>query len=75
MTLLHSRTSKSIILLYRCSTCSMSRMHITDYYTITMLSSFRWDNIEFPLPFGRVLNPTESFIHSLDEKVISFLST
>ncbi|KAL5838526.1 hypothetical protein ACOSQ3_015695 [Xanthoceras sorbifolium] len=27
-----------------------------------------WDNIEFPLPFGRVMSPTESFIHSLDEK-------
>lgn len=32
----------------------------------------RWGNIEFPLPFGRVLNPTESFVHSLDEKVIHF---
>ncbi|KAG6408620.1 hypothetical protein SASPL_131638 [Salvia splendens] len=29
----------------------------------------KWGNIEFPLPFGRVLSPTESFIHSLDEKV------
>lgn len=29
----------------------------------------RWGNIEFPLPFGRVMNPTESFIHTLDEKV------
>ncbi|CAL5416073.1 unnamed protein product [Camellia sinensis] len=29
---------------------------------------FRWGDIEFPLPFGRVLSPTESFIHSLDEK-------
>ncbi|RYR02059.1 hypothetical protein Ahy_B06g080894 isoform C [Arachis hypogaea] len=28
----------------------------------------KWGNIEFPLPFGRVLSPTESFIHSLDEK-------
>ncbi|KAE8721018.1 ATP-citrate synthase alpha chain protein 2 [Hibiscus syriacus] len=27
----------------------------------------KWGNIEFPLPFGRVLSPTESFIHSLDE--------
>lgn len=29
----------------------------------------RWGNIEFPMPFGRVLSPTESFVHSLDEKV------
>ena len=29
----------------------------------------RWGNIEFPLPFGRVMSPTEKFIHSLDEKV------
>lgn len=28
----------------------------------------KWGNIEFPLPFGRVLSPTESFIHTLDEK-------
>ncbi|KAF8401233.1 hypothetical protein HHK36_012164 [Tetracentron sinense] len=28
----------------------------------------KWGSIEFPLPFGRVLSPTESFIHSLDEK-------
>ncbi|CAL5428380.1 unnamed protein product [Camellia sinensis] len=28
----------------------------------------KWGDIEFPLPFGRVLSPTESFIHSLDEK-------
>ncbi|CAL5336490.1 unnamed protein product [Camellia sinensis] len=28
----------------------------------------KWGVIEFPLPFGRVLSPTESFIHSLDEK-------
>lgn len=32
---------------------------------------YRWGNIEFPLPFGRVLNPSESFIHELDEKVCS----
>lgn len=29
----------------------------------------RWGNIEFPLPFGRVMTPTEAFIHGLDEKV------
>ena len=30
----------------------------------------KWGNIELPLPFGRVLSPTESFIHSLDEKTL-----
>lgn len=29
----------------------------------------RWGNVEFPLPFGRVMSATESFIHGLDEKV------
>ncbi|KAL0408597.1 UNVERIFIED_CONTAM: ATP-citrate synthase alpha chain protein 1 [Sesamum radiatum] len=29
----------------------------------------KWGNIEFPMPFGRVMSPTESFIHGLDEKV------
>lgn len=33
----------------------------------------RWGNIEFPLPFGRVLSPTEGYIHLLDEKVIAYL--
>ncbi|KAG5625908.1 hypothetical protein H5410_011126 [Solanum commersonii] len=33
----------------------------------------RWGSIEFPLPFGRVLSPTESFIHSLDEKTSASL--
>ncbi|MED6196553.1 ATP-citrate synthase alpha chain protein 2 [Stylosanthes scabra] len=33
----------------------------------------KWGNIEFPLPFGRVLSPTESFIHSLDEKTSASL--
>jgi len=35
----------------------------------TCVATRRWGNIEFPLPFGRVLSPTESFIHGLDEKV------
>ncbi|KAF7140932.1 hypothetical protein RHSIM_Rhsim06G0118800 [Rhododendron simsii] len=26
-------------------------------------------NIEFPMPFGRVMSPTKNFIHGLDEKV------
>lgn len=30
----------------------------------------RWGNLEFPMPFGRVMSPTESFIHGLDEKVL-----
>ncbi|KAA3472585.1 ATP-citrate synthase alpha chain protein 2 [Gossypium australe] len=33
----------------------------------------KWGNIEFPLPFGRVLSSTESFIHSLDEKTSASL--
>jgi hypothetical protein len=37
--------------------------------------TFRWGDIDFPLPFGRVLNPTESFIHSLDEKVVAYVSS
>ncbi|KAL2543211.1 ATP-citrate synthase alpha chain protein 2 [Abeliophyllum distichum] len=28
----------------------------------------KWGNIEFPMPFGRVMSATESFIHGLDEK-------
>jgi hypothetical protein len=49
---------------------------------MTIVFIYRWGNIEFPLPFGRVLSPSESFIHELDEKVFScairhliFLST
>ncbi|WVZ04836.1 hypothetical protein V8G54_018182 [Vigna mungo] len=33
----------------------------------------KWGDIEFPLPFGRVLSPTESFIHSLDDKTSASL--
>ncbi|KAJ8424611.1 hypothetical protein Cgig2_009671 [Carnegiea gigantea] len=33
----------------------------------------KWADIEFPLPFGRVLSPTESYIHSLDEKTSASL--
>lgn len=39
-----------------------------------VLFIFRWGNIEFPLPFGRVMSPTESFIHGLDEKVNKYTS-
>lgn len=34
------------------------------------VSICRWGNIEFPLPFGRVMSSTETFIHGLDEKVL-----
>jgi ATP citrate (pro-S)-lyase len=33
----------------------------------------KWGNLEFPLPFGRVMSPTESFIHRLDEKTSASL--
>ncbi|KAK2421977.1 ATP-citrate lyase A-1 [Trifolium repens] len=33
----------------------------------------KWGNIEFPLPFGRVMSPTESFVHGLDEKTSASL--
>lgn len=36
---------------------------------LTWLCFHRWGNIEFPMPFGRVMSPTETFIHGLDEKV------
>ncbi|GER51536.1 ATP-citrate synthase [Striga asiatica] len=33
----------------------------------------KWGNIEFPMPFGRTMSPTESFIHGLDEKTSASL--
>ncbi|KAL9265585.1 ATP-citrate synthase alpha chain protein 2-like protein [Drosera capensis] len=36
--------------------------------TVPFKNFNKWGSIEFPLPFGRVLSPTETFIHSLDEK-------
>ncbi|KAK4261339.1 hypothetical protein QN277_004351 [Acacia crassicarpa] len=33
----------------------------------------KWGELEFPLPFGRVMSPTESFIHGLDEKTSASL--
>ncbi|VAI28325.1 unnamed protein product [Triticum turgidum subsp. durum] len=33
----------------------------------------KWGDIEFPLPFGRVLSPSESYIHELDEKTSASL--
>ena len=38
-------------------------------YHLTLYNCFRWGNIEFPMPFGRVMSSTEKFIHGLDEKV------
>jgi len=33
----------------------------------------KWGNIEFPMPFGRVMSSTEKFIHGLDEKTSASL--
>ncbi|CAN6550742.1 hypothetical protein ACFX13_011791 [Malus domestica] len=33
----------------------------------------KWGSIEFPMPFGRVMSPTEKFIHGLDEKTSASL--
>ncbi|XP_047332289.1 ATP-citrate synthase alpha chain protein 2 [Impatiens glandulifera] len=33
----------------------------------------KWGNIEFPMPFGRVMSATESFIHGLDDKTSASL--
>ncbi|VVA90826.1 unnamed protein product [Arabis nemorensis] len=33
----------------------------------------KWGDIEFPMPFGRVMSATESFIHGLDEKTSASL--
>ncbi|MBA0772789.1 hypothetical protein Gotri_008112 [Gossypium trilobum] len=33
----------------------------------------KWGNIEFPMPFGRVMSATESYIHGLDEKTSASL--
>ncbi|KAG9449858.1 hypothetical protein H6P81_009823 [Aristolochia fimbriata] len=33
----------------------------------------KWGNIYFPLPFGRVMSSSESFIHQLDEKTSASL--
>lgn len=43
---------------------------VTSNFLSHIVTLCRWGNIEFPLPFGRVLSATESFIHALDEKVI-----
>ncbi|KAH6770798.1 ATP-citrate lyase A-1 [Perilla frutescens var. hirtella] len=41
--------------------------------TATFKNFKKWGNIDFPLPFGRVMSPTESFIHGLDEKTSASL--
>lgn len=33
----------------------------------------KWGNIEFPMPFGRVMSPAEELIHSMDEKTSASL--
>ncbi|KAL9364034.1 hypothetical protein Peur_041907 [Populus x canadensis] len=33
----------------------------------------KWGDIEFPMPFGRVMSSTESFVHGLDEKTSASL--
>ncbi|KAJ7943670.1 ATP-citrate synthase alpha chain protein [Quillaja saponaria] len=33
----------------------------------------KWGHVEFPLPFGRVMSPTETFIHGLDAKTSASL--
>ncbi|XP_020572506.1 ATP-citrate synthase alpha chain protein 2 isoform X1 [Phalaenopsis equestris] len=33
----------------------------------------KWGDIEFPMPFGRVMSATETFIHGLDEKTSASL--
>ncbi|XP_078161129.1 ATP-citrate synthase alpha chain protein 2-like isoform X1 [Carex rostrata] len=41
--------------------------------TATFKNFKKWGDIEFPLPFGRVLSNTEGFIHNLDEKTSASL--
>ncbi|XP_048233328.1 ATP-citrate synthase alpha chain protein 1 isoform X1 [Ricinus communis] len=41
--------------------------------TATFKNFKKWGDIEFPMPFGRVMSPTESFIHGLDEKTSASL--
>ncbi|KAG5522143.1 hypothetical protein RHGRI_034358 [Rhododendron griersonianum] len=41
--------------------------------TATFKNFKKWGNIDFPMPFGRVMSSTESFIHGLDEKTSASL--
>ncbi|CAL9072495.1 unnamed protein product [Musa textilis] len=47
--------------------------NFNNFYVLNFVMFCRWGNIEFPLPFGRVLSPAESFIHELDEKTSASL--
>ena len=71
MTLLHSRTSRSRFNAVSLIIILSNIVSLESLMFIYMLMC-RWGNIEFPLPFGRVLRPTENFIHKLDEKVAIF---
>ncbi|MCO5575386.1 hypothetical protein L7F22_029186 [Adiantum nelumboides] len=33
----------------------------------------KWNNMEFPLPFGRVMSPAEQFVYGMDEKTSASL--
>ncbi|XP_058194021.1 ATP-citrate synthase alpha chain protein 1-like isoform X1 [Rhododendron vialii] len=41
--------------------------------TATFKNFKKWGSIDFPMPFGRVMSSTESFIHGLDEKTSASL--
>ncbi|KAK4763367.1 hypothetical protein SAY86_009135 [Trapa natans] len=41
--------------------------------TATFKNFKKWGKIEFPMPFGRVMSPTETFVHGLDEKTSASL--
>lgn len=34
-----------------------------------VIGTYRWGNVEFPLPFGRTMSAAEEKIHRMDEKV------
>jgi hypothetical protein len=74
MTLLLSRTSRSRFFLTNvmCYFEGVLLVHTNGHFSVMNRRcriGCRWGNIEFPLPFGRVMSATESFIHGLDEKV------
>lgn len=74
MTLLLSRTSRSVFsscYIVDDLICILVCVTNTKAYNVILnVSICRWGDIEFPLPFGRVMSSTESFIHGLDEKVV-----
>ena len=69
MTQLRSRTSRSAIKLSPPSNSHSTHNNVLNVAHLMHEHVCRWGSIEFPMPFGRVMSPTESFIHSLDEKV------